>query len=206
MGLLGDPRQPDGLYHHVRATPNAASAPAMFLLGSSGFSAQLAGILGLPFAFANHFDMGGTLGAVEVYRAHFRPSVVLDEPYTIVSAAVYCAADEQDAQLIAAPARLRKYGMRTGRFLPLVSPAETLQNPQWPQASAMASNAIVGAPEFVAQELQQLVANTQASELMLNTATYSLAERISSLKLTAAAWREQTTAAWREQTTVQPES
>ncbi len=188
MGLLGDPRQPDGLWNHVRATPKADTVPAVMLLGSSGFSAQLAGILGLPFAFANHFDMGGTLQAVEIYRTHFRPSESLSEPYTIVSAAVICAADDEAAHLAAAPARLRKYGMRTGRFLPLLTPSETLEHPEWTQANEMPSNSIIGTPDFVVQELKQLATDSQASELMINTATYSLAERITSLELSATAW------------------
>ncbi len=190
MGLLDDPRQPEGLWDKVRATPNATSAPEVMLLGSSGFSAQLAGILGLPFAFANHFDMGGTLDAVEVYYSHFRPSPRLEVPYAIVSAAVICAADNATAQLAAAPTRLRKYGMRTGRFLPLIPPEETVQHAEWANASAMPSNSIVGTPEAVAQKLQQLAADTAASELMINTSTYSLAERITSLELTATAWQE----------------
>ncbi len=193
MGLLGDPRQPEGLWDKVRATPKATSAPEVLLLGSSGFSAQLAGILGLPFAFANHFDMGGTLDAVEIYYSHFRPSSRLKEPYAIVSAAVICASDDATAQLASAPARLRKYGMRTGRFLPLIPPEETMQHAEWHNASAMPSNSIVGAPELVAQKLHQLATDTAASELMINTATYSLAERITSLELTAHAWQELTT-------------
>lgn len=188
LGLLGDPRQPEGLWQHVRATPQATSVPQVLLLGSSGFSAQLAGILGLRFAFANHFDMGGALEAVEAYRSSFRPSAQLAEPYTIVSASVICAPDDEAAQLIAAPARLRKYSMRMGHFRPLLTPAEALQHADWPKAAALASNAIVAAPDGVAEGLRMLAEATEADEVMVNTPTHSLAERITSLELTAAAW------------------
>ena len=72
-------------------TPAAVGTPTIVLLGSSDFSAQLAGLLGLPFAFAHHFDTGGTLLALDVYRQHFAPSAVLDQPYAIVTAAVVVA-------------------------------------------------------------------------------------------------------------------
>ena len=72
----------------VRAVPNAAQRPPVWLLGSSGYSAQLAGMLGLPFAFAHHFSPDNTLPALDLYRRHFAPSDVLDEPYAIVAAQV----------------------------------------------------------------------------------------------------------------------
>ena len=93
------PRAEEGLWDRFVATPLATSSPEILLLGSSDFSAQLAGILGLPFAFAHHFDMGGTLEAVEVYRSSFQPSPVLDEPHTIVSATVLAADTEERGRL-----------------------------------------------------------------------------------------------------------
>jgi len=60
----------------------------MWLLGSSGYSAQVAGLLGLPFAFAHHFSPAKTIPALALYRSHFRPSDVLDRPYAMVAAAV----------------------------------------------------------------------------------------------------------------------
>src|SRR3954447_14088919 len=91
MGLLGDPRTDQGLWQQFRATPVATSSPEIFLLGSSGYSAQLAGYLGLPFGFAHHFDMGGTLQAADLYRENFQPSPLLDEPYLVVTANVLAA-------------------------------------------------------------------------------------------------------------------
>ncbi len=188
MGLLGDVRAREGAWNHLSATPVATSSPEVLLLGSSHFSAQLAGMLGLAYAYANHFDMGGTLEAVDVYRAHFEPSDVLDAPYAIVSAAVICADDDDMAAELAAPARLRKFAMRHGAFIPLVEPAEALAHPQWAQAEVMSSNSIVGSPATVAAGLAQLAAASSADEIMVNTATFALTERLRSLELTAQAW------------------
>jgi len=188
MGLLGDVRTDHGLWNKFSATPVATSSPDVILLGSSGFSAQLSGVLGLPFAFANHFDTGGTFEAVQMYREAFRPSPILDEPYTIVSASVIAAGTREEAEKLAAPSRLRKYGMRTGRFLPLCAPEEAISHPEWERAAAMPSNAINGTADQVVAGLNQLVEQTQANELFVYGATYGIEERIMSLELIAKTW------------------
>ena len=188
MGLLGDVRTDHGLWNKFSATPVATSSPSVVLLGSSGFSAQLAGVLGLPFTFANHFDTGGTLEAVDLYREAFRPSTVLDAPYTIVSASVMASDTYEQAQLLAAPSRLRKYGMRTGRFWPLLSPDEALSHPEWERADSMPSNAITGTAEDVTAGLKKLARQTEANELFLHCSSYGIDERITSLELIATAW------------------
>ncbi len=99
MGLLGDVRRENGMWRHFSATPSASSTPMIGLLGSSGYSAQLAGMLGLPFAFAHHFDTGGTLDALDLYREHFRPSADWPRPHVIVTAGVLAA--DTDAEAIA---------------------------------------------------------------------------------------------------------
>ena len=188
MGLLGDVRTDHGLWNKFSATPVATSSPDVILLGSSGFSAQLSGVLGLPFTFANHFDTGGTFEAVQMYREAFRPSPILDEPYTIVSASVIAAGTSEEAEKLAAPSRLRKYGMRTGRFLPLCAPEEAISHPEWERAAAMPSNAINGTADEVVAGLSQLVEQTEANELFVYGATYGIEERIMSLELIAKRW------------------
>jgi luciferase family oxidoreductase group 1 len=188
MGLLGDRRTERGLWDRFRATPELGSSPLVVPLGSSGFSAQLAGILGLPFAFAHHFDMGGTIEAVGIYREHFEPSPILDEPYTIVTASTIAAASTDRAEWLAGPARLRRYGMRTGKMLPLVTPDEAERHPGFPRAIEMPSSSILGTGEEVAQGLRDLAERTGAAELMLHTSTHDLDDRITSLSLVAEAW------------------
>lgn len=188
MALLGDVRTEEGLWRHFNATPEASTYPDVFLLGSSAFSPQLAGMLGIPFVFANHFDMGGTLQAVDIYHDNFKPSPALDEPYAIVSAATIAAPTTDEAEWLASPSKLRKFGMRTGQLLPLLPPDEARDHPAWEHAADMPSNAILGTSAEVAEGLEALAASTGASELMLYVATHSLQERIRSLELTAAAW------------------
>ena len=191
MGLLGDVRTDHGLWNKFSATPAATSSPEVILLGSSGFSAQLAGVLGLPFTFANHFDTGGTLEAAAIYRQSFRPSPALDEPYTIVSASVMAANESEAAEKLAAPSRLRKYGMRTGRFWSLVSPEEAQAHPEWAKAESMPSNAINGTPDQVAEGLRGLAEQTEANELFLHCSSFGLDERVRSLGLIADQWGPQ---------------
>ena len=188
MGLLGDLRADRGMWNRFVATPVATTSPQILLLGSSGFSAQLAGMLGLPFAFAHHFDMGGTLAAVELYQHHFEPSAVLERPYTIVSASVLAAEDEERANWLANPGQLRRYGMRTGRLFPLYRPEDAAGHPELEAANAMASYRVVGTAEQVVAGLHELAATTKADELMLHTATYGLSDRLRSLELVMAGW------------------
>ena len=78
--------------------PGLGDMPQLWLLGSSGYSAQVAGMLGLPFSFAHHFSARNTEPALALYREHFRPSEYLDEPYAMVAVAVIAAADDERAR------------------------------------------------------------------------------------------------------------
>jgi luciferase family oxidoreductase group 1 len=188
MGLLGDPRTPNGLWNRVRATPAATSSPEVFLLGSSGYSAQLAAHLGLPFAFAHHFDMGGTLQATELYHENFQPSAVLDAPYMIVTANVLAASSKEDADWHSAPSRLTALGRRTGRFIRLPSPQAAAVHADLEQANRLPSNRIVGEISTVIVEMEDLVARTGADELMVTSVAYDLSARIRSIELLAEHW------------------
>ncbi len=188
MGLLGDERTEEGLFKHFRATPVATSAPLVWLLGSSGFSAQLAGMLGLPFAFANHFDMGGTEQAAQIYLDHFEPSVVLDAPHLMVSATVVVGETQDEADYLAAPSKLRRFALRTGQPVELVGPDEALAHPNFATASSMPSNSLVGPAPTVVEGLQQLRARTAADELMLYPVAHALEHRVAAIEAIADSW------------------
>ena len=188
MGLLGDERLPDGLSTKFHATPVPRSFPQIYLLGSSDFSAQLAGILGLPFAFAHHFDMGGTLEATALYRASFEPSVVLAEPYTIVTANVLAADTAEEAEWHGASGRLAALRRRTGRFAPLASPQDATDHPDFAAAERIVTNRIVGEVSDVVERLRELASRTAANELMVTAVAFDLAARERSLELLAARW------------------
>jgi len=188
MGLLGDVRGENGLWDRFRATPAATSSPSIIPLGSSGFSAELAGVLGLPFGFAHHFDMGGTVEAVSIYRDAFKPSPVLDEPYTIVTASTIAAETAERAEWLATPARLRRLGLRTGQRIAMLSPEDAAVHPEYERAMQMQVSSLVGTGDEVVAGMHELAERTQASELMLYTSTYSLEDRINSLELIATRW------------------
>ena len=188
MGLLGDVRGEGGLWERFSATPAASSAPQILLLGSSGFSAQLAGRLGLPFVLAHHFDQGGTLEAVALYRETFRPSPALAGPHVVVTANVLVADTEEVAAAEAGPGMLMVHFIRHGRFSPLLPPEPTAPHPAMAAARAAPSNRIVGRPGAVVAALDDLVVATTADELMVTTVAYGMETRLRSLELLAGAW------------------
>lgn len=190
MGLFGDRRVEHGLWERFATTPQPTSVPALHLLGSSDYSAQLAAYLGLPFAYAHHFDLtGGDLDATArvaaLYRNSFRPSVALSEPHLMITANVLVADDAEQAEWHAAPGRLTMYWRRTRGFLPMPSPAEASTHPDLPTARRMPTNRIVGDRDAVAAALTQLIATTGADELMVTCVAHDLEPRVRSLELLA---------------------
>jgi alkanesulfonate monooxygenase SsuD/methylene tetrahydromethanopterin reductase-like flavin-dependent oxidoreductase (luciferase family) len=114
--------------------------------------------------------------------------VVLDQPYAIVTANVLVASTQEQAEREAAPGQLMIYGVRTGRFSPLLSPDEAAVHPHLAAAKAMPSNRIVGSPRVACERLDELAASTHADELMISTVAHSIASRRRSLELLAHAW------------------
>jgi luciferase family oxidoreductase group 1 len=188
MGLLGDVRGEGGMWERFSATPAATSTPQILLLGSSGFSAQLAGVLGLPFVFAHHFDQGGTMDALELYRDAFLPSPVLERPHVIVTANVLVADTDEEAQWAAGPGQLMVHLIRHGRFAPLLEPGAAAVHPEMARARAAPSNRVVGSPPTAVSQLDALLSATMADELMVTTAAHGLDTRLRSLELLSTAW------------------
>jgi luciferase family oxidoreductase group 1 len=116
----------------ITAVPARGNEPAIWLLGSSGFSAQLAGLLGLPFSFAHHFSSAATVPALELYRTSFRPSRWLSEPYAKIAVNVVCADTDEHARWLAAPAALAFLKLRTGMPEPLTHPRGSRRLPVHP--------------------------------------------------------------------------
>ena len=114
----------DHPYRRITAVPARGNQPAIWLLGSSDYSARLAGLLGLPFSFAHHFASANTLAALDVYRRSFRPSDVLDEPYVMLGVAVLCADTDERATCLASRRDLAFLRLRTGRPGPTPRPEE----------------------------------------------------------------------------------
>ena len=186
---LADSDQP---VSHPAPVPGRGYLPEMWLLGSSTFSAQLAGLLGLPFSFAYHFAPDLLDQAVEQYRSRFRPSFLLAEPYFMPAVSVLCAPTDDEARWLAGPSALSTLQLRTGRLGPVPSPEEAAAYRYTPQERAFidasTSTHLIGEPDAVRSGLLDLQARTGADEIMLSTRAHSLEARIQSLTLVAAAW------------------
>jgi luciferase family oxidoreductase group 1 len=171
----------------ITATPGLGERPEIWLLGSSGFSAQLAGLLGLPFAFAHHFSAANTIPALELYRNRFRPSAVLAEPYAMVAVSTICAATDERAQWLAGPGGLSFLRLRQGRPQPLPTPEEAAAYPYTDVERAFVADRqvgqAVGSPATVRAALEALLKTTEADELMLTTMVYDADDRIRSFEL-----------------------
>jgi luciferase family oxidoreductase group 1 len=184
----GDPA--DGMARRVRAIPAEGNQPALWLLGSSGYSAQVAGLLGLPFAFAHHFAATNTEPALDLYRRSFRPGR-LAEPYCLIGVAVVCAPRAEEARFLHGSARLSMLRMRTGRPSTLPSPEEAAEYPYGDGDRALIARAtgshVVGDPAEVVDALEQLTGRTGVDELMITTNVYDHASRLESFRLVAEA-------------------
>lgn len=195
MHLLGDTRGDPSGWEEFAATPVAESHPDVMVLGSSVYSGQLAGMLGLPYAYAHHFETGQTQQAVQQYRQHYQPSVRWPEPHLIVTISALAAPSAAEAEERAAPALLRRYGLRTGRRIPLLSPAEARSHPDYAAAEQRCSERIVGTADAVAAGLADLARRLGAHELMLAMPTFDVADRLESYELIHAAWQRATESA-----------
>jgi luciferase family oxidoreductase group 1 len=180
-----------GTYPRITAVPGAGNAPAIWLLGSSDFSARLAGELGLPFSFAHHFMPRNTLPALEIYRRSFKPSETLAEPYAMIGVAVLCAESDEYARWLHGSARLSFLRLRTGRPGTLPSPEEAAAYEYTPDqrefVESWTSSHVVGSPETVREGLLELQRSTSGDELMLTTNVYEHGDRLRSYELVAEA-------------------
>ena len=159
----------------------------MWLLGSTGYSAELAGLLGLPFAFAYHLSAANARPAVALYRRTFRPSARLAEPYCLISVAALCAEDAAAAHWLHGSSRLSLLRLRAGRPATLPSPEEAAGRSYSAAEQAVIAEAtsshVVGDPDSVAEALGRLAAATAADELMVTTSTFAQSARLASYRL-----------------------
>ncbi|MER6311463.1 LLM class flavin-dependent oxidoreductase [Streptomyces sp. NPDC001657] len=192
---------PDGHpYARIHAVPGPVQAtspggvqsphrPPLWLLGSSGFSARLAGSLGLPFAFAHHFSAANTLPALDLYRASFRPSEVLAEPYALIGVSALAAEDEREARRQVMTGALAMVRLRTGRPGLVPGPEEAEAYPfnelERGFVDGWLSNVVHGTPDAVRQGLDDLAKRTGADELMITSNAHGPAARVRSYELIA---------------------
>jgi luciferase family oxidoreductase group 1 len=174
----------------VRAIPGQGSNVPITLLGSSGFSAQLAGTLGLPFAFAAHFAPEYLYAAARLYREQFRPSDVLKHPYLIVAVQVIAADTDAAARRLFTTPQQRFLRLIRNQPVELLPPVDSME-PLWRddlERAAVESRlgaAIVGSDAMVKAGLEKLVRGTGADEVIVVTDTYEHADRVQSYERVA---------------------
>lgn len=183
-----------GENQRVRAVPGEGLKIPIWLLGSSGFSAHLAGQLGLPFSFAAHFSPENTLPALETYRRNFRQSEALEKPYAMVALNVIAAATDEEAERLATSqhqAFLRLVRGMPGQLPPPVDTMEGLWTAQEKAALAMRlGGSVIGSPETVESRLQAILEATRADELMIHAMIYDHAARLRSYEIVADVWKK----------------
>jgi luciferase family oxidoreductase group 1 len=181
-------------FHNVHAMPSEVELPPIFLLGSSDYSAQLAGQIGAGFAFAHHFANFDAVEAMRLYRDNFRPSPAHEKPYAILATHVVCADTDAEAERLATTVELNFVRRAKGEYVPLASPDEALAYDYTPidraRIAQNRSRLTVGAPATVKARLEPLIAATQANELMVTSMMYDHPARKHCYELLAGAFAE----------------
>jgi luciferase family oxidoreductase group 1 len=173
----------------VRAVPGAGLKVPLWILGSSLFGAQVAAMLGLPFAFASHFAPDALMPALEIYRRHFKPSQQLDKPYAMVAANIIAADSDAEARRLFTSLQQSFIKLRRGMPGKLAPPVDDMSAWASPTELAGLNHSLVysfaGAPSSIAQRLQSFLEMTQADELIVSGHIFDHAARLHSYELAA---------------------
>ncbi len=191
LGLSRGDLPEDHPFRRVSVIPSGVSLPPVWMLGSSGGSARLAGQLGLGYGFASHFSDAPAGPAIEVYRSAFQPSEQFPRPHVIVAVAVICAPSAEEADYLAASSDLLWVRIRRGEFLPVPPPEEARAYDYTPLEREIAGRrralTIIGDPAFAANRIRSAATAVDADEVMVTTTTYDPAARLRSYELLAEA-------------------
>jgi luciferase family oxidoreductase group 1 len=175
--------------HAVRAVPGIGLKVPLWILGSSLFGAQLAAMLGLPYAFASHFAPQQMMQAIALYRSTFRPSPQLDKPYVMLGFNVFAADTDEQAQLLASSMQQAFVNLRSGRPGRLQAPSpgylERLGVPERAMLDQVLSCTAIGSPDSVARDIAAFIDRTGADELMITSQIFEHAARLRSYEITA---------------------
>jgi luciferase family oxidoreductase group 1 len=185
QALLG-PLQPD---QAIQAVPGTDSNVPIWILGSSLFGVQLAGMLGLPYAFASHFAPNALLSALQAYRQRFEPSAQLDKPHAMVGVNVIAADTDEEARRLFTSAQQAFTNMfrgTRGKLQPPIDDIETYWTPaEKAQAMNMLACSFVGSAQTVREGLEGLLEQTGADELIVASAIYDHSARLRSYEILA---------------------
>ncbi len=183
----------------MHAVPGEGQDVEVWILGSSTYGAQLAAMLGLPYAFASHFAPAEMEQAIDIYRSRFQPSERLAKPNLMLGLNVFAADTDAEARLLFSSLQQAFVNLRTGRPGKLPPPVEGYEATLEPMAKAMLdqalSCAIVGSPSTVRSGLDAFIRRTGADELMVTAQIFDHKARLRSFEILAEAHRELSQAA-----------
>jgi len=183
-----------GVNQRVRAVPSGGARVPIWLLGSSGFSAHLAGRLGLPFSFAAHFSPENLDAALSIYRDNFRPSHVLEKPYVMVALNVFAADTDPEAERISTSQQQSFINLLRGTPAKIQQPVDDMDVVWTPSEKLMVEQrlggSITGGPEKVRRELRAFLEYTKADELIVHAMIYDHKARLRSYEIVAEAVKE----------------
>ncbi|SDE28848.1 luciferase family oxidoreductase, group 1 [Paenibacillus sp. UNCCL117] len=175
----------------VRAVPGEGLDIPIWLLGSSGFSARLAGHLGLPFSFASHFAPEYLLPALELYRSSFQPSEALAKPYAMVGINIIVADTDEEAQRLATSSQQQFLNIIRGRTGQLPPPVDSMDALWTPQEKAIVQSklnySLAGSPDTIREKLPAIIRETAADEFIVAASVYDHQARLHSYRLLAEA-------------------
>jgi luciferase family oxidoreductase group 1 len=173
----------------VVAVPGQNSNVPITLLGSSDYSAQLAGQLGLPFAFAAQFAPQFLIPALQLYRYTFEPDEEHPNPYAMAGLPIIVAPTDAEAQRLLTTAQQRFLALIRNQPVELKPPVDSMNGlwsgPEQEAVNARLSRAIVGSPETVSKKLADFVSETGVQEIFAVTDTYEQSDRLRSYELLA---------------------
>ncbi|KJL05230.1 MULTISPECIES: LLM class flavin-dependent oxidoreductase [Priestia] len=171
----------------VKAVPGQGLNIPIWLLGSSGFSAQLSAQLGLPFSFASHFSPNNTMTALNMYRRYFKPSDVLEKPYAMLGVNVIAADTDREAERLATSMQQQFLNLIRNTPGKLKAPVDNMDElwTDFEKASLQQQlgSSIVGSPETIKAKLEQFIEETDADELMINAQIYDHKARLRSYEI-----------------------
>jgi luciferase family oxidoreductase group 1 len=173
----------------VRAVPGEGSRVPVWILGSSLFGAQLAAMLGLPYAFASHFAPELLMEAIEIYRARFRPSSYLNKPHVMAGISMFGAATDREAEYLATSQQQAFANLRRGQPGPLPPPVEDIDAVLSPMEKALVDRSlscrVVGSPETLRRGFAEFVARTGVDEVMITGNIFDHKKRLESFEIAA---------------------
>jgi len=180
--------------NQIQAIPGKGLKIPIWLLGSSDFSARLAGHLGLPFAFASHFSPDFTVPAIQLYLNSFSPSEHLQEPYCMAGVNVIAAESDEKAEWLSTSMKQQFLNMMRGKPTQLKPPVDDMNELWLPHEKEALerqfATSIIGSPETVKSKLQGFLTMTGVNELMVNSMIYDHQERLKSYEIVSQLTKE----------------